>query len=136
MKKVYKGSFTVEASFIIPILLMMFVVLIYTLFYYHDKNIAAGAAYETAAVGVERNELKAEELEKYFQQRVRRKFILFLIVKADVKIEDEQIKIQYTAQKKWMRFSGEITARRTEPEKFIRNIRKLEKAGEKIGENK
>lgn len=121
---------------VVPVLFLMFTVLIYTLFYYHDKNIAAGAAYETAAVGAERSEWKAEELEKYFQQRVRGKLILFLHVKAEIKIEDKQIKIQYTAQKKWMKFSGKMSASRAEPEKFIRNIRKLKKAGEKIGENK
>lgn len=135
MKKLYRGSFTVEASVVVPVLFMMIVVLIYTLFYYHDKNIVSGAAYETVVVGAEQKEMEEQELEEYFQQRVRGKLILFLYAGADVQIEKEQIKIQCTARKKWMKLSVDMSANRTEPEKFIRNIRKLKKAGEMLGEN-
>ena len=51
MKKRLSGSFTIEASFVVPIVLLVFMVGIYFIFYFHDKNILMGAVYETAVVG-------------------------------------------------------------------------------------
>lgn len=130
MKKAYRGSFTVEASLIVPIILMMFAVLIYILFYYHDKNIMAGAAYETAVVGTERQDCEEEELERYFQRRVRGKLILFPSVQEKIQIEKESVTIVCRARKKRMKIEVSMSARRTEPEKFIRNIRKIKKKGQ------
>lgn len=125
MKKAYRGSFTVEASFLVPILLMMFVVLIHILFYYHDKNIMAGVAYETAVVGTERQNYGSEELEHYFQTHIRGKLILFSSVREEIQIEKERITVKCMAQKRRMKAAVKISAERTEPEQFIRNIRKV-----------
>ena len=46
-----KGSFTVEMAFLIPMILFLIMGCIRISFYYHDKNIIAGAAYETAVLG-------------------------------------------------------------------------------------
>ena len=46
-----KGSFTVEMAFLIPMILFLIMGCIRISFYYHDKNIIAGAAYETAVTG-------------------------------------------------------------------------------------
>ena len=43
-----KGSFTVEMAFLMPMILFLIMGCIRISFYYHDKNIIAGAAYETA----------------------------------------------------------------------------------------
>ena len=51
MKKKQNGSFTIEASFVVPIILMVFMASVYIIFYFHDKNILSGAVYETAVVG-------------------------------------------------------------------------------------
>lgn len=68
MKKNQNGSFTIEASFVVPIILMVFMASVYIIFYFHDKNILSGAAYETAVVGSERKSYKKEELEAYFRR--------------------------------------------------------------------
>ena len=46
-----KGSFTVEMAFLIPMILFPDHGMYKDIFYYHDKNIIAGAAYETAVTG-------------------------------------------------------------------------------------
>lgn len=127
MRDSCKGSFTVEASVIVPTVLLMFVVLIYILFYYHDKNIISGAAYETVVVGTERTAHEEQELEQYFQSRIRGKLILFSGVKGEVQIEKKCVAIHCIAQKKRMQIVVDQSARRTEPESVIRNIRKVKR---------
>lgn len=50
VKKV-RGSATVELTYMMPIIFLAFITTIYIIFYFHDKNILIGAAYETAVVG-------------------------------------------------------------------------------------
>lgn len=125
VRKRYRGSFTVEASVIIPIVFMAVVILMYILFYYHDKNIVAGAAYETAVVGVGRQGGDENDLERYFQSRIRGKLILFPYVEHEIQIKKEEITIRCTARKKHLKITVKMSAKRTEPEKFIRNRKKI-----------
>lgn len=46
-----QGVITVEMAYLMPIIFMVFVLIVYTSFYYHDKQILIGAAAETTAVG-------------------------------------------------------------------------------------
>ena len=83
-------GYTVEMSFLMPIIMLLVMSSIYAFFYYHDKNIIAGAAYETAVVGSNKAREKpgsqtgtgdksgtdAAELETLFQSRVNGKCIL------------------------------------------------------------
>ena len=48
-----KGSTVVEMAYLMPVVLLCWMAVIFALFYYHDKNIIGGAAYETAIVGSE-----------------------------------------------------------------------------------
>lgn len=43
-----KGSFTIEASFIIPIVIGVIVILLYLIFYVHDRCYLAAQAYQEA----------------------------------------------------------------------------------------
>ena len=63
MKKYIKGSFTIEAAVIVPIILFIFGILLHILFYWHDKIILMSTAHETAAVGNSQMELSELELE-------------------------------------------------------------------------
>ena len=49
--KLCNGSITVEMSFLMPMILFLILSCILAVFYYHDKNIISGVAYETAVVG-------------------------------------------------------------------------------------
>lgn len=55
--------------------------IILILFYYHDKNILTGAAYETAAVAARKNSMEPpfqeEDIEKLLKERISGKMIFF-----------------------------------------------------------
>lgn len=63
-RKTVRGVITVEMSYLIPLILLVFILIIETAFYFHDKNILLGAAAETAVVGAqaERCRVKKEKL--------------------------------------------------------------------------
>ena len=67
MKKTVRGSLTVEAAVIVPILLWVFAVIIMLLLYYHDKNVVTVTAHETAVVGCGTKNMSLEDMERYFQ---------------------------------------------------------------------
>lgn len=134
MTRNLRGSFTIEASLIIPLILFVFSVLLYTLFYFHDKNIVTAIAHETLAVGSGREEVDEEELERYFYQRMNDRLLLFTQVDYEVSIDEEQIQMVCEAKKSNMVLKIESVMSRTAPEDYIRSVRKLTKIGEKIGE--
>ena len=115
-----KGSFTVEMAFLMPMILFLIMGCIRISFYYHDKNIIAGAAYETAVTGStkvrEKDGISESELNALFKERVGRKCILF-----------SRIRVQAAARRKKMAISVESRAAVTEPEKYIRDIRRIKK---------
>lgn len=124
-----KGSVTVEMSYILPSILLMFLLIIYTVFYFHDKNILNGAAGETAALGAqtERGPSGRDvDLERVFKERVSKKLILLRLNGIDVEIEREQVTVRAAAAKSWMRVKAVQRARIPFPEKKIREKRRLE----------
>ena len=86
-----QGSMTVEMSFLMPMILFLIMGCILTVFYYHDKNILSGAAYETAVVGStkarEKDGVKEGELETLFYERVKNKCIMFVCPQVSVNVE-------------------------------------------------
>lgn len=133
MKKGVKGSFTVEAACIVPLILFVFGVLLHILFYYHDKNLLASASYETAVYGAGRYEVDEASINKHFQSRIKGKLLLFTTVKSEVLSEEEQVQIICRASQKAMSLRTECVISRTKPEDYIRSIRKLNKIQEGIG---
>lgn len=130
MKKNLKGSMTIEASLIVPMILIILMELITLFFFYHDKNIMNGAAYETAVVGSskmrEKNSVTEEKLQDYCAERLRRKCILLTSPQIKVKIEESEIVVNITARKGEKAVNIEKHAAVTEPEKRIRDLRRLE----------
>ena len=135
-RKSYKGSLTIEMSLQIPIVLFLFVGIVMSLFYYHDKNILNGAAHETVEWGSEAireyPEMEEEELISFCKERLKRKCIFLTSYTIQSEIQKEEIRIEITAVKKGYKASVDKRARITEPEKHIRNIRRIEiKSGTK-----
>lgn len=122
-------GFTVEMSFLMPIILLLIMSSILSVFYFHDKNIISGAAYETAVVGSnkarEKDGADVGELETLFQERVGNKCILFAKVDVVVDVSDGQIEVQAQAARRKMKISVVKRAAVTEPEKVIRDIRRV-----------
>ena len=64
-----KGSTTVEMAYVMPLIFLVFLIIVRTTFYYHDKSILDGMAYEavTTAVQTARNPKakEADQVETY-----------------------------------------------------------------------
>ena len=131
-----KASFTIEMSLLIPLILFIFMEIVLVIFYYHDKNIMNGASYETAVVGSmklrEKEEITEEELEDFCRDRMRGKCIFLTNYQIFAGIDEKEVQVEIAARKKGFKLSVVKRAAVTEPEKRIRNIRRLDiKNGEK-----
>ena len=135
-EKIYRqnyvnGSFTVEMSLIMPIILFLIMGCILACFYYHDKNILAGAAYETAVTGStkarEKDGISEGELNTLFKERVGKKCILFPGASAVISIEKDKIHVSAVSRRRHMILTVESSAAVIEPEKYIRDIRRIKK---------
>ena len=98
----------------------------------HDKNILIGAAYETAVVGTqkvrwEEPELKGQ-LQQLFQERTKGKFLFFSSAEAEIELDEKTVIVRASASKKRMKISAEERATVTDPEKYIRDIRRVQNA--------
>jgi len=129
-----KGNFTIEAAIVMPLALGMFVVMIFMLFYYHDKNIVTGAAYEIVVVGGNNSELSEEELGVQLQERLDRKLLLFSTIYVDIHMEKSNLVMYCRSSKHGMTLNIRVSMTRTEPEVYIRNIRRLQKLENQIGD--
>ena len=136
-------GYTVEMSFLTPIIMLLVMSSIYAFFYYHDKNIIAGAAYETAVVGSNKAREKPDsqtrsgdrsgdrsgtdvaELETLFQSRVNGKCILLSTIQGQVTVEEDEVCVRAQGTWRKMKVSVEKRAAITEPEKKLRDIKKI-----------
>lgn len=124
-RKSVSGVITVEMSYLMPIVLLIFAMTVHTVFYYHDKNILIGAAAETAVVGaqMERKPNETVDLNGFFSERISGKLILFS--GASVTIEDSGKWVQVEARAENGKRKLQIVQRAVviEPEKNIRRKR-------------
>lgn len=117
--------YTVEAAVIVPLFLLVFGVSLNLLFYSHDKNVIGAAAYETVAVGSGRYDHDADYLEGYFQKRVEGRTFLFSKVTGKVEMTDDRVEIKCETRKGMMKIVVNRTMCITDPEDYIRSIRKI-----------
>ena len=134
MKRKLRGSLTIELAYVFPLILLVFGVLLHVLFYYHDKNILLGAAHETAAYGASLEEVQEEELENYFHTRIKERLLLFEQLEKKVGLQEETVTVTCNAKKSVMTLGISCSVNRTEPEDYIRSVRKLIKIGKGKGE--
>lgn len=125
MRKEIKGSMTIEAAVIVPLILWVFMLIVLMLFYSHDKNVISVIAHETVVKASGDEAMTAEEIETYFQKRLNGKLLLFSWVDTEIKSEKEEICFGGTARRHRMALKIDMKMKRTEPEKMIRNIRRI-----------
>ena len=130
-------GYTVEMSFLMPIIMLLVMSSIYAFFYYHDKNIIAGAAYETAVVGSNKAREKPDSqtesgdrsgtdvAETLFQSRVNGKCILLSTIQGQVTVGGDEVCVRAQGTWRKMKVSVEKRAVITEPEKKLRDIKKI-----------
>lgn len=126
-------GFTVEMSLIAPLILFLLMSSIFGVFYFHDKNIIAGAVYETVVVGGtkarEKEGADAGELEQLFQERIKGKCILFDEASVSVDVRDDEIEVTASGFGRGMKVSVSRRIYVTGPEKKIRDIRRTKGLG-------
>ncbi len=125
MKRAMKGTITIEAAVIVPMILGVFVVIVWILFYYHDKNVIAAVSHETVVMMSKEDEIEEEQVEVYFQNAIQGKLLMFPWVDTDIQIDSKEVHMISTSRKNGMSLRVEMKMNRTEPEKYIRNIRRI-----------
>ena len=130
-----KGSTVVEMAYLMPVVLLCWMAIIFTLFYYHDKNIIGGAAYETAVVGSEewrwQKKIEDGKMEQYFQKRIENKLIFFDTASVETAIVKDEFEVTAGARKRRMRMSVKRSAALTLPEEKIRRKKSLQEMVER-----
>ncbi|MCQ2507538.1 MAG: pilus assembly protein [Dorea sp.] len=123
-KHTLKASFTVEMSVIAPVIMMVMMMTILTVFYEHDKNIISAAAYETAVVGSGKcrtnKEIDCAQLQSLCRERIGKKCILSGSTSIQVSVTNREVSVQGSFGHKRMRISVMQKAVITKPESYIR----------------
>ena len=127
--KYLRGSFTVEMSLLMPFVLFLILECILAIFYYHDKNILSGAAYETTVVGSnlarEKDKLNESRMEELCRQRINGKCILMTNFQVNAEVGEDVVEVSVRARHKRLKVHVTKRASLTEPEQHIRKIRKI-----------
>lgn len=125
-----KAVLTVEMAYLFGVFLMIFVLIVHTVFCYHDKNILLGAACETAVLfaQIERrpDEYSGESAESFYQKRIEGKLVLFSGVSTNIQQTDDKVEVIVSAQNGFMKVNVHGEAEIVNPEEKIREKRKVE----------
>lgn len=100
-----KASATVEMAVIAPLTLLTFLLIVYTIFYFHDKNVLCGAAYEAASVGsvkAREEDFDQQDISRLLEEQLRRKCIILNEIDHEVTLSDETLAIRITGKYKEM----------------------------------
>lgn len=124
-EKWVKGSSVIEMSYIMPLLFSLFVIIINTSFYYHDKAIIGGAAIETAVAGAQLARRSEEncDMETLFQQRIYGKLIYMTDVNVKIEVIKNEVQVSAEAERGFMKIKVRRKANIVIPEKKIRLLK-------------
>lgn len=120
-----KGSSVIEMSYIMPLFFSLFVMIIHTVFYYHDKAIIGGAAAESAVMGAQyiRRHDKNCDIEAFFQGRIHGKLIYMTDVNVTAEVSEEEVQVFAEAKRAFMKTNVKRVADIVNPEKKIRLLK-------------
>lgn len=95
-----KASYTVEASFLMPLILSVITILIYGCFYLHDRAVLTGLAYEAALFGSRMEEsdkdIILQQTKEMGNQIISNKVLSTTNVTTIVKITNDNVLVTYT----------------------------------------
>ena len=127
MRRFLKGSVTIEATVIVPMILLVVGVLFNMLLYYHDKSILVAVSHEAAVYG---GYEKEEEIGEYFSSHIQGRLFLFSNVERQIEVRKDVVHIECMAQKGIMTLRTRCEVKKTNPEHYIRTIRTIKLIGE------
>ncbi len=130
-EKMKQGSFAVEASFVLPFLVLIVFVCICLALYLHDRSVLASCAAETAGKGAARKYRSEKELEAELSEEALALAFDRLMVcrelEVSVKVTAKSVTVSYTGETpllSGLSFREEETAKRLNPARFMRTCRK------------
>ena len=126
--KTVRGVATVEMAYIMPVVLLVFVMLVYTTFYFHDKNILLGETAEAAVVGAQKERmlsgLDGGAVGNYFTDRARRKMILLTQLQISISTDGDDVIATASASHGRMKVAVKRKQSKMNAETYIRLLRK------------
>ena len=97
-KLTLNGSYTVEASFLMPMILTVLVIIIYLTFFLHDRTVLNSAAYTAALRGSQL--ISGEDVyavvEESGKQLIKNRLIATKDVVLDITVQKNKIGVAYT----------------------------------------
>ena len=123
-----KASMTIEMSILVPLTLFIIMGLILSVFYFYDKNVLNGVAYETVVTGsleMREEEISEDELINLCRERMGGKCIFLTNQQIEVTISEGEVSVDIRAWKSGFAVSVHKRAAITTPEKRIRDVRRL-----------
>lgn len=134
MKNV-KGSITIEAAVIVPLILWIFALVVNVFFFYHDKNVITACMHETAVMSCGKENISLEEIEEYFHKKIQRRLLLFSWIEIEAEQTKKEVELCCQAARNSMKTMVRMSMSKTRPEEHIRNIRMIERLEKEIGED-
>ncbi len=90
-----KASATIEATYIMPIIFLIYIVAIFLAFYYHDKIIISGICFETSIIAGQQSRIQetveVQILEDYIYKESKEKLLLFPPGEVSIERQDNQV---------------------------------------------
>ena len=118
-----RASSTIEAAVVMSAALLCLMLILFTGFYFHDVNILAGAACESAQVAGEWERMEENRsAEAYFQKRIQGKMLYFSSAGCTVDRSGKDIIVKARASSARMKAAVSASARMDVPEKDIRRL--------------
>ncbi len=118
-----RASSTIEAAVVMSAALLCLMLIMFTGFYFHDVNILAGAACESAQVAGEWERMEeSKSAEVYFQKRIQGKMLYFSSAGCTVDRSGKDIIVKARASSARMKAAVSASARMDVPEKDIRRL--------------
>lgn len=117
------GSAVIEMAYIIPLFFLIFVLVLHTVFYFHDKAVLIGAAAETALTGAQsaRKKGTAEyDLDEFFRERADGKLIYMKLREINIEETQEKITVHVSAQRNFLKLDICQSSIIVKPEERIR----------------
>lgn len=137
-KKMKKGSLTVEASMLIPFLILIIFAFLCLTLYLHDRSVLSSCAAELAGKGAAEKYRDEKELEAWLKgqafELARGKLFCLKDTEASVKVTKQKITVSYTGRSSLLgglSVKEEGEAVRLNPTKRLRSIREIKRLGER-----
>lgn len=124
-----RGSATVEAAVIVPLLVLLFASIIFLSFFLYDKCALERAASMAALRGSqavwEDNTVRYQRTDEGVTNILENALLGAKEVQKQIKVEGNQIKVCLETQYQWWNFQAEAEKKAVNPTEFIRNCRKV-----------